>query len=1104
MSHRQREGGHGIDRSTPIAFSFDGQDLTGYQGDTVASALLANGVDVVCPSPILGRPRGVFSAGPEEPCAFVQVSGPGFEPIMPATTIKLLDHHELAGVPGVGTLPADDRGALTSDHRHLYVETLVVGAGVVGLREAFEATVRGDRVLLVDERHWLGGTATRDDTIAGSPALAWVEDMTARLAADPDTTVLTETTAAGIYDDGYVVVVQRLGSKVRVWHVRAARVVLATGAHERPISFADCDRPGVMLASSARLYAERFGVRTGMRAVVFTTNHTGHEVAAALGAHGVQIAAIVDVGTGGPATEEARARGIDVRTGWAVTGTEGDPRVSAVHVAGPGGARATIEADLLAVSGGWNPAAQLWRGIGGGLRYDEERACFVPDGGAPPWLEIVGAAAGDVPTSAPFWYTPAPDLSRHFIDLQRDSTVADVLDAVGHDLRSTEHVKRATYIGTAIDQGRTSGVLTAAIVNQAWGSGPGGQGPTNARPPYTPIPYAALAGRDRGPRLLDPVRTTPIHAQHVARGAVFENVGQWKRPWYFPNRPGEPMEDAVLRECAAVRTTAGVLDASTLGKIDVTGPDAASFLDRMYTNRMSTLAVGSIRYGMMLGLDGMVVDDGVVMRLATDRFFVTTTTGGAAAVLDRFEEWLQTEWPELRVHCTGITEQWATVAVNGPRARDVLDAVGTDLDLDAAAFGFMSWRDGTVAGLPARVARVSFTGELAFEINVAGWHGPAIWEAVMIAGAPSGITPYGTEAMHVLRAEKGFVIVGQDTDGTVTADDLGMSWLVRTDDSDFIGRRSLARPDTARSGRKQLVGVLPTDPQSLLPEGAQLVAPEHSEAAPPVPMLGHVTSSYRSAADGRTFALAMVAGGRALRGSTVVAPIPGGDAIEATISEPAFFDPENVRREGVPGGTFTHGAAPALLDPIGAARDPLTSRLSDLPRIESLTGGSVRVSHRPFMAQVNLQLDPSTVGALPFLLPREPNTAWEGDGRVVLWLGPAEWLILGQRHDGDDIMRMLGNELGDAHRSVVDVSANRVAFQLAGPRRMELLARGCSLDLHPRSWAAGRCAQTLLGKAQVILHERADTTTALVRTSFADYLVDWLLAAAETFEGRAP
>ena len=385
-----------------------------------------------------------------------------------------------------------------------------------------------------------------------------------------------------------------------------------------------------------------------------------------------------------------------------------------------------------------------------------------------------------------------------------------------------------------------------------------------------------------------------MHPWHVERGAAFENVGQWKRPWFFP-RDGEPMERAVERECLAVRNAVGAMDASTLGKIEVVGPDAPAFLDRMYTNRMSNLAVGSIRYGLMLGLDGMVLDDGVAMRLADDRYLVTTTTGGAATVLDRFEEWLQTEWPDLRVYCTSVTEQWAVVAINGPRAREVVSAAGTDVDLSREAFPFMTFRDGQVAGVPARLARVSFSGELAYELHVPAWHGLEIWEAVMAAGAPFGIEPYGTEAMHVLRAEKGYVIVGQDTDGSVTPHDLGMDWIVNPSKGDFVGRRSLRRSDVVRPDRKQLVGLFPDDVEALLPEGAQLVLEDTGQI--PMPLAGHVTSSYRSPALGRTFALAMLAGGHAMHGRTVYAPLPEG-TVTCTVTSPVPYDPDGERRDG--------------------------------------------------------------------------------------------------------------------------------------------------------------------------------------------------------------
>jgi len=829
VSRRLDAGGSWIDRTKPLTFRFDDEEYEGFEGDTLASALLANGVVGGFTSPILGRPRGVMTAGPEEPNAFVEVSEPWFDPIVAATMVELVGGLVAEPRAGVGRLP--DPAEVTSVeavHRHVHVETLVVGGGSAGRRAAVAAASRGDRVIQMDERHRI------DDPPGG-------------------VTVLPRTTALGVYDDGYVVAHERSTTLERLWHVRAGRVILATGAHERFIAFARNDQPGVMLSSAAATYVERFGVLPGDRAVVFTTNDSGLRSADVLRGAGTDIVRTLGVG-------EDMSEALD-------------------------------DVDLLLVSGGWNPNLTLWRSIGGGLRYDERLASFRPNDEGPPWLEVVGSANGDgLPRTEAYWLEPAEDYSEHFVDLQRDQTVADIEDALEAGLVSVEHVKRATYIGTAIDQGRTSGLLAAAIVNQLLGADPDAQGPTSARPPAVPLSYAVIAGPDRGD-LLDPIRRTRAHSWHVEHGAIFEDVGQWKRPRYF-STDGEEMDAAVGRECLAVRNAAGVLDASTLGKIEVVGPDSPSFLDRMYTNRMSTLKIGSIRYGFMLGLDGMIVDDGVAMRLADDRFLVTTTTGNAAMVLDRFEEWLQTEWPELRVYCASVTEQWSDAAIAGPNSREVLDAVGTDVDLSPEAFPFMTFRDGTVAGIPARIARVSFTGELSYEILVDGRRGLELWTAVLAAGAPFGITPYGTEAMHVLRAEKGFVIVGQDTDGTVTPDDLGMSWIVRKDDSDFIGRRSLRRADPSRPDRKQLVGLLSDD---FLPEGAQLV--ERDTGRIPVPMIGHVTSSYLSPTLGRPIALAMVERGRSRHGETVFAPLPSG-TISAEIVPPVFHDPEGTRRDG--------------------------------------------------------------------------------------------------------------------------------------------------------------------------------------------------------------
>ncbi len=711
-----------------------------------------------------------------------------------------------------------------------------------GLDAAREAGARGDRVLICD----------RDFLPIGPVA--------------GEVVALDRTVAFGSYDDNLVMLLQRLDAhRRRLWQVRAERVVIATGARERPIVFPGNDLPGVMLASAARTYLERFAL-AAERPCVFCNNDAGADAGRALGA-------VV----------------VDAREGRVVLAAEGAGRLEAVLVGRPDcpGSVERIECDLLGVSGGFDPRLDLHSHRRGAVRWDAERCCFVAERPLP-GQRIAGAAAGEgLPAVQACWLTGERDEDA-YVDLHRDVTAADLRRAVDAGLRSIEHVKRLTLAGTGADQGRTAKVNAAAIAAELLGTDIAAVGTSTTRPPVEPVPFAVLAGRGRG-ELFDPVRTTPIHPWHVAAGAVFEDVGQWKRPWYYP-QAGEDLHAAVLRECAAAREAVAMMDASTLGKIDVQGPDAAELLNRLYTNAFDTLAVGRCRYGLMCHADGMVFDDGVAMRLDEDRFLTTTTTGNAAAVLDWMEEWLQTEWPELRVHLTSVTEQLATVAVVGPRSRELLAAL-TAIDLSREAFGFMALREGEVAGIPARIARVSFSGELAFEVSVAGTDGLRLWEALWASGGPLGVTAYGTETMHVLRAEKGFVIVGQDTDGTVTPIDLGMEWIVsRT--KPFVGGRSLRRADTARTDRKQLVGLLP---ERRLPEGAQLV----DDPGQPVPMtmLGHVTSSYDSAALGRPFALALLRRGRERHGETVHAPLPGG-AVAAQVCDPVFVDAEGARRDG--------------------------------------------------------------------------------------------------------------------------------------------------------------------------------------------------------------
>ncbi|MFJ8675307.1 sarcosine oxidase subunit alpha family protein [Streptomyces sp. NPDC093589] len=963
--HFRLPRGGRIDRTSELRFTLDGRELTGHPGDTVASAMLACGVIEVAPSLYRARPRGILAAGTEEPNALLRLAGPCAESMLPATTVELHDGLAATTLSGRGRLdPTPDTAVY--DKKYVHTDVLVVGAGPAGLAAAAAATATGARVILLDEQPETGGALLSERAgAAGSEDLrAWAAATRAALAAAPETRVLTRTSAFGSYDGNYVLAVQRrtdhLGddapagvSRQRLWHIRARQVVLATGAHERPMVFAGNDRPGVMLASAVRTYLNRYAVASGSRVVVATTNDSAYATAEDLVAAGVTVAAVVDARRqlSQCAAEFAAATGMRVDSASAVTDTAGASRLTGVTLRAldeeglPTGPGQDVNCDLLAVSGGWSPVVHLHSQRQGTLRWDAERAAFLPAeavdgqhlaGAVSGTYDVAGclaegaragaraAAAAGHPHSAadtpplpappaygaampapvrPLWLvagdgTDPGDWDRHFVDLQRDVTVADVHRATGAGMRGAEHIKRYTSLGTANDQGKTSGVNAIGVIAALLGEeSPGGIGTTTYRAPYTPVSFAALAGRERG-ALFDPVRRTALHDRHVERGAEFEDVGQWKRPRYYP-LPGEDMDTAVNRECRAAREGVAFMDASTLGKIEIWGADAGEFLNRIYTNGFKKLKPGLARYGVMCKPDGMIFDDGVTLRLAEDRYFMTTTTGNAAAVLDWLEEWLQTEWPGLDVSCTSVTEQWTTVAVVGPRSRDVIARLAPDLDVSNDAFPFMAVRETTLAsGIPARVCRISFSGELAYEINVSAWYGRAVWDQVDEAARPFGGTPYGTETMHVLRAEKGFIIVGQDTDGTVTPQDAGMSWVVSRL-KDFIGKRSFTRPDTARTDRRHLVGLLPTDRSTRLPEGTQII----DEGVPltptdgPVPMLGHVTSSYYSPALGRPFALALVSAGRDRAGATLRAVV-GDELVPVEVGSPVLYDPEGTKRDG--------------------------------------------------------------------------------------------------------------------------------------------------------------------------------------------------------------
>ncbi|MXN47434.1 sarcosine oxidase subunit alpha family protein [Shinella kummerowiae] len=997
MSGANRIAGQG--RLTPAKtarFTFDGKTYQALEGDTVASALLANGVHLVGRSFKYHRPRGILSAGPEEPNALIDVSRDVArrQPNVRAPVQEVFDgmkvesqnrwpslSFDIGGVnnllspffaagfyyktfmwpkaawekvyepfirkaAGLGVAPTEE----DPDHyanRYDHCDVLVAGAGVAGLAAALAAAEAGARVILVDEQPEVGGALHYDMsvTIDGQSGYEWAQATAAKLKAMENVTVLTRTTAFGYYNHNFVGLVERVTDHLakpdkklpreRLWQVRAKRVILATGSIERHMVFANNDRPGIMLASAARTYLNHFGVAVGRKVGVYTASDSAYEAAFDLKRAGVTIAAIVDnrEKPGDAVLTEARRLGIEVLTGHSVVDTKGKLRVSSISVARNGGGSArAIPVDALLMSAGWTPSVHLFSQSRGKVAYDAASGRFLPGTYAQDCLSVGSCngtdglqatieeslAAGELMARATgneggakvelrgenaFEWTGGmagagegagvDTTVKAFVDFQNDVCAKDIRLAVREGMHSIEHIKRFTTNGMATDQGKLSNIHGLAIASEVLNREIPKIGLTTFRAPYTPVTFGALISHSRG-ELFDPARKTPMHAWEEAHGAVFEDVGNWKRAWYYP-RSGETMHDAVNRECRTVRNAAGLFDASTLGKIEVVGPDAAEFLNLMYTNAWDTLKPGRCRYGIMLREDGFVYDDGVVGRLAEDRFHVTTTTGGAPRVMNHMEDYLQTEFPHLKVWLTSTTEQWAVIAVQGPKAREILAPLVEGIDMANEAFPHMSVREGKICGVPTRLFRMSFTGEAGFEVNVPADYGQAVWEAIWARAEPLGACAYGTETMHVLRAEKGYIIVGQDTDGTVTPHDASLSWAVSKKKTDFVGIRGLKRPDLVKEGRKQLVGLLTKDPNVVLEEGAQIVADPNQPK--PMTMLGHVTSSYWSENCGRSIAMALVAGGQARLGQTLYVPMPD-RTIAVEVSDMVFVDKEGGRLNG--------------------------------------------------------------------------------------------------------------------------------------------------------------------------------------------------------------
>jgi sarcosine oxidase subunit alpha len=969
---RLPQGGR-IDRSRPLKFTFDGRTYSGFAGDTLASALIAHGIHLFGRSFKYHRPRGLLSAGAEEPNALVGIGGDEahYTPNLRATQVELYNglvaesqnrypslQFDLGAINDLASpvLPAGFYYKTfmwpASAWKSFYEPNIRAAAGLGRAPRAADADfyarcyahcdvlIIGARVILCDEQAECGGSLLSETaaTIDGLTASAWVGHATAALAAY-GATVLTRATAFGYFPHNMIGIAERLNHHIaapaqnqpreRLWQVRAKQVVLATGAHERPLVFPGNDRPGIMLADSARQFANRYAAQPGKTAIVFTAHDAAYTAALDLARVGTRIAAIADLRPRAEGTlpNLARAAGLRVLTDTTISQTSGRLRVSAATLQSINSSFSeTLGCDLLLMSGGFTPSVHLFSQSLGKLRFDENLQSYIPDTPAEATLcagacrgqfglasaltdgakqgAIAAQNTGFTPESfathnvvassyghaAYAGATPRPGRGKAFVDFQNDVTAKDIGLAIQEGFQSIEHIKRYTTTGMATDQGKTSNMNALGIASAKLQKPIAEIGLTTFRMPYTPVSFGVLAGASRG-ALFDPVRTTPIHGWAESKNAVFEDVGLWKRARYFPQL-NETMHQAVARECRAVRSAAGIFDASTLGKIEIVGPDAAEFLNRMYTNAWTKLEPGRLRYGVMLREDGFVLDDGVVGRLANDRFHVTTTTGGAPRVLATMEDYLQTEWPDLKVWLTSTTDQWAVIALQGPKSRGILAPLIEGIDISANAMPHMSLRIGNICGVKTRLFRVSFTGELGYEINVPAGDAPKIWDAIIAAGEPYGLTPYGTETMHVLRAEKGYIIVGQETDGTATPDDVGLGWAIGRAKKDFVGKRSLARPALMATGRKQLVGLRTQDPQTVIEEGAQIVADPAQKI--PMTMLGHVTSSYHSAVLGHSIALALVADGRARLGETLYVPMPD-RTIPVSVVSSVFYDPDGER-----------------------------------------------------------------------------------------------------------------------------------------------------------------------------------------------------------------
>ncbi len=986
-----------IDETSRISFKFDGKTYYGFKGDTLASALLANNVHLIGRSFKYHRPRGIMTSGSEEPNAIVQINPNSniTEPNARATEIEIYEgleatsqncwpsvNFDIGGInnflapflpagfyyktfmwpksfwkkyeffirhsAGLGKSPTTKDPDIY-DHRNIHCDVLVVGAGISGILAAKNAAKNNYKTLLLDEKNELGGSTifetNENKKINNTFSSEWLKKEISELKNIKNLEIKTRTSVAAYHQYNYLLARENLTDHLekkykknkirqRLLKIRAKKVILATGALERPLVFNNNDRPGIMLSSAVKKYSDFYGVACGKKNIFFTNNDSGYESALSLHNKGIKVDAIIDIRENSNAKIIKKINDAGIKIYWShtIVDTSGYKRLSDISImklSNDGmsviGSKTSISCDCLGIAGGWTPAVHLYTQSGNKLTFDEDRNIFVPKADNSEQI-CVGSCSGDFEldeiiknlsnklknflnisqtdfedislendketSKRNIWLLPSDKptgKTKPFVDYQNDATAKDIKLALREGFRSIEHVKRYTTTGMGTDQGKLGNMHALGIIADTAGLKMGELGTTTFRPPYTPLTFGTIVGRNVG-EFFDTFRRTPMNDWHIKNKAEFENVGQWKRAWYYPIND-ETMHQAVQRESKAARNSAGILDASSLGKIDIQGSDASEFLNRVYTNAWSKLAIGKCRYGLMLNEDGMVFDDGVTTRLGENHYIMTTTTGGAANVLSKLEDYLQTEWPELDVYLTSVTDHFATASLCGPNSKKILNKIIPELDLSDENFPHMSFKEVTVDKIKCRIMRISFTGEQSYEINAPASFGEAVWEKCIEAGKEFDITPYGTETMHLLRAEKGFIIVGQDTDGTMTPIDLQMDWIVSKKKYDFIGKRSLYRSDTMKENRKQLVGLLTEDPNIVLEEGAQIVSELNQK---PVEMLGHVTSSYFSPNLNKSIALAVVKDGKNMMGKKLFIPMENKN-IGVTISNTIFYDEENKR-----------------------------------------------------------------------------------------------------------------------------------------------------------------------------------------------------------------